>query len=159
VPLQAWALDAPAPTESNKILCVTDEPRSAVLPLSWFGAHTWSGKAANQTSIQSVTLSWLYDEKARDAINQWLGVIRNDSPTGLAALFDVDATEVNAPLIVDNLVRLQATLPQFNTTREQGLLRGELFDFLKAAQQRLGKLKTDTRYERIETGAYRLKTN
>ena len=106
----------------------------------------------NSATALSSTLNWLYEGKAREGLRPWLET--NVQPT-FAALFDAQAAEINAPLLTERLNLLQATLPQFDTTREQGLLRGVLRAFLQDAQQRLSALAEDARYERNESGVYR----
>ncbi len=148
-PLGAWTLAMPSLESKNGIAtCAPASARVARLPLAWFGALGWSGKSLNSAAALSVTLNWLYEGKAREALRPWL-------EANALASFDHQASEINAPLLTDKLNQLQATLPQFDTTREQGLLRGVLRAFLQEAQQRLSALAEDNRYERTETGAYR----
>ncbi len=148
-PLGAWALAVPSLESKNGIVvCAPASARIARLPLAWFGAYGWSGKSLSSTAALSVTLNWLYEGKAREALRPWL-------ETNALASFDHQASEINAPLLTDKLNQLQATLPQFDTTREQGLLRGVLRAFLQDAQQRLSALAEDNRYERTESGVYR----
>jgi hypothetical protein len=152
-PLGAWSLPEPALNGKNSfIACAPESARIARLPLALAGAQSWSGKSLNQATAASTTLNWLYESKAREALRPWL---ETNSQALFAALFDPQAIEVNAPLLSEKLKQLEATLPQFDTTREQGLLRGVLRAFLQEAQQRLSALAEDNRYERTETGTYR----
>jgi hypothetical protein len=149
-PLSAWALLQPALGSSSPLACAPNSARLARLPLAWLGAYGWSGKALDANATLTTTLNWLFEGKARDGLRPWL------EASGLfASLFEREAPEINAPLLADQLRLLEATLPQFDTTREQGLLRGALRAFLQDAQRRLSALADDARYERLESGAYR----
>ncbi len=157
-PLGAWSLPEPAlpePVLNNKnsfIACAPASARIARLPLALAGAYGWSGKSLNAATALSSTLNWLYESKAREGLRPWL---ETNVQTSFAVLFDAQAAEINAPLLNEKLNQLQATLPQLDTTREQGLLRGVLRAFLQDAQQRLSALADDARYERAESGVYR----
>ena len=152
-PLGAWALNAPPlKGQGSGLACAPASARLARLPLASFGAYSWSGKAPNDATTLAATLNWLYGSKAREGLRPWLAT---NVPTSFAALFDREAAEINAPLLKEKLAQLQATLPQFDTTREQGLLRGVLRAFLQDVQRRLSALADDARYERTESGVYR----
>jgi hypothetical protein len=155
-PLNAWALPTP-PTEGTGVMaCVNDAPRAAQLPLAWLGAFAWSGKALHATTALATSLNWLYDEKARAALAPWLAAFAQPAfVNALAGLFDEKAIEINAPLLNVTLAQLPATLPQLATTREQGLLRGELLALLERAQRKLQQIQNDAHYERMESGDYR----
>ena len=155
-PLGAWSLTEPAlPALNDKssfIACAPASARIARLPLALAGAYGWSGKSLNAATALPSTLNWLYESKAREGLRPWLDT---NVQTTFAALFDAQAAEINALLLTERLNQLQTTLPQFDTTREQGLLRGVLRAFLQDAQQRLSALAEDTRYERTASGVYR----
>jgi hypothetical protein len=155
-PLSTWVLPPP-PVESTGLLaCVNETPRAARLPLAWLGAFAWSGKTLPPSTALATTLNWLYDEKARTGLTPWLAAFAQPVfVNALAGLFDEKAVAVNASLLNETLALLSATLPQFTTTQEQGLLRGELLAWLEHARLRLQQIQNDEQYERMESGIYR----
>jgi hypothetical protein len=156
-PFSFWDFSAPTLGDATAmVICANDPPSLVQLPLATFGSNTWEGKRQSPAQTLSNTLSWLYGEKARASLRVWINSFSDHLfMADWATFYEATPDEFNAPRLAEALARWQAALPQLDTTRDQGLLRGVLLKQLLQARQRLTALENDANYERTESGIYR----
>jgi hypothetical protein len=119
----------------------TGQSHAAKLPIATAAEYAWYGSSYQPERSFSSVMNLLFDERSRAGVRVWsqlLGDCHNDG-NPLAALFNeqsknAGANDANRELIAQKLGELQAALEMIGGTRERGLLRGELAQFIKRAQ-------------------------
>src|SRR5262249_48306428 len=99
----------------------------------------------------------LYDESARAQLRVCTQVYGDHGDSMFDPLFQKQAGSINIGLMERKLAELQSAIETIAITLNQGLLRGELAQFISRAQSAIEKLKNDPGYEKLPDGNYRLR--
>jgi hypothetical protein len=133
--------------------------RGALLPLATAANYAWDGRAYEPERALSIALNQFFDERSRAGLRVWLKAFgdANAEANLFQPLFQPASDEIKLPLLGQRLQELQAALSFIGSTRERGLLRGELAAFTARLRSAVEKLKSDPSYERLGNGSYRLR--
>jgi hypothetical protein len=122
------------------------------LPLTTAAEYAWDSRNYEPARAWESALNWLYDERSRVGVRLWGRAYggtdstgqRGAGPHGNAVpahlfdpLFKPNQPAVNLARLEEQLNVLQSALTALGSTRERGLLRGELAPFLRRAQTAL----------------------
>ena len=108
--------------------------------------YAWSGRGDAEQAFNSA-MNLLYDERTRSGIRAWAQILGDCQSSGnpFASLFmnrsgHVSMTEQG--LIEQKLAELQSAIEVIGGTRERGLLRGDLAQFIVSVRNALGISET-----------------
>ncbi len=132
------------------------QAHASLLPLVTTAEYAWNPRAYNPEAALTRALRLLYDTRSRAGMRVWSNTFRDDSRDNIfTPLFGSLPDEVNLPPLEKRLNELGEALENLGTTRERGLLRGELQPFMTRLEKALARLKNDPAYERLPDGSYR----
>ncbi|MBO0723306.1 MAG: hypothetical protein J2P41_20960, partial [Blastocatellia bacterium] len=118
-----------AENPSAYLIAATDQPQVTRLQTARLSELAWSGASYDAGRALSSALNLLYDERSRVGVRAWLehfGDCRAGTIKG-----------ENREQIERKLSDLQTALESINGTRERGLLRGELAQYIYRVQESL----------------------
>ena len=142
---------------SGFIAAARDEPRASMLPIATAADYAWDSRNYNPQQSFDLALNLLYDERARAGLRVWTQVSGDSGDNVFKPLFQKQTGAINIELMERKLAELQGAIEMIGVTLNQGLLRGELAQFISRTQSAVEKLKNDPNYEKLPGGNYRLK--
>ena len=117
------------------------QARASMLSLATAAEYAWNPRGYDPQASLDRALNLLYDERARKAVRVWAqnyGDYRHDI---FEPLFQKQTSEINVALMEQKLAELQDAVETIGVTLEQGLLRGELAQFVARTRSALEKWK------------------
>lgn len=132
------------------------QAHASMLSLAMTAEAAWNPRDDNPEAALTQALRLLYDLRSSTAMRVWANVFRADRQDNIfSPLFGASPDEINVPLLEERLNELRQALENIGTTRERGLLRGELKPFITHPENALVRLKNDPAYEKLPSGSYR----
>src|SRR5205085_2245186 len=141
---------------------------AARLPLLTVAEYAWSSRSYQPVRALESALNLLFDERSRAGVRLWSqafgasveasGSVREQPKLIFEPLFKSRQPEINVPFFEQQVESLQNALSAIGSTRERGLLRGELAVVLARVRAAIERVKKDDAYERLSNGSYRLRT-
>jgi hypothetical protein len=141
---------------------------AARLPLATVAEYVWGSRGYQPARALESALNLLFDERSRAGVRLWSqafgGAVEASGPARehpkliFDPLFKARQPEINVPLLEQQVESLQNALAAIGSTRERGLLRGELAPILARLRAAIERVKKDAAYERLGNGSYRLRT-
>jgi hypothetical protein len=121
--------------------------------------YAWDPRSYDRQHALDRALGILYDNRARPGVKIWLQVFGDGAPNVFDPLFQEGSGEIDVVSMEQRLAELQRALESIGSNLEQGLLRGELAQFIAGARSAIERLKIDRSYEKLPGGSYRLRGN
>ena len=141
---------------------------AARLPLATVAEYAWSSRNYQPVRAFESALNLLFDERSRAGVRLWAqafgasaeasGSVREQPKLLFEPLFRARQPEINVPFFEQQIESLQNALSAIGSTRERGLLRGELAVVLARMRAAIERVKKDETYERSANGSYKLRT-
>lgn len=138
------------PQAVSGLLLIPASPVYALrLPLTTAAEYAWDSRGYDPPRAWEGALNLLYDERSRAGVRLWARLYggtdfngqrgagqRSNAlpPHPFDPLFKPSQTPLNRAALEEQLNVLQSALTTLGSTRERGLLRGELASFLRRAQ-------------------------
>src|SRR5262249_28843489 len=106
------------------------QTRASMLPIATAADYAWESRNYNSQQSLDRAMNLLYDERARAGAHVWTQVCGERNDGVFKPLFQKQAVEINTELIERKLAELQSAVEMIGVTLNQGLLRGELSQFI-----------------------------
>jgi hypothetical protein len=142
---------------------------AAWLPLATVAEYAWGSRSYQPARALESALTLLFDERSRAGARLWSqafggsveasGSVREQPKLLFEPLFKAKQPEINVPFFEQQVDSLQNALSAIGSTRERGLLRGELAVVLARVRAAIERVKKDDAYERLSNGSYRLRAS
>ena len=135
------------------------EAHASMLSLATTAAYAWDPRGYDPEQALAGALNLLYDERSRAGLRVWArtyGDYRRDQNL-FEPLFRQQRGEVDLGAMLGRLRELNSALTAIGSTRERGLLRGELARFVARTLSAIGQLANDPAYEKAGEGKFRLR--
>lgn len=134
-------------------------PRASMLPVATAAEYAWNPRSYEPPGATDRALNLLYDQRARAGLRVWAQVFGDRDKDVFEPLFQTQSNEIEVALMEQKLAELQGAVETIGVTLEQGLLRGELTQFISLARSAIERVKSDPNYEKLPSGNYRLRGN
>jgi uncharacterized protein DUF4127/beta-N-acetylglucosaminidase-like protein len=118
-----------AVADGNRYLIpAEDQPQITKLIVAKASEQSWNGSGYDADRAWNSALNLLYDERSRAGVRGWLQHFEDCRKTEKIG-------DINRELIERRLAELQSALESISGTRERGLLRGELAEFIDRVRE------------------------
>jgi Protein of unknown function (DUF4127)/beta-N-acetylglucosaminidase len=125
-----WSGPVPGGNQSAYLVAAADQLQLTKLMAAKASEQAWNGSGYDPGRAWNSTLNLLFDEKSRTGLRTWVQHFEDCRKTE-------NISEINRELIERRTAELQVALESISGTRDHGLLRGDLAQFLTRVQEAL----------------------
>ncbi len=119
------------------------QARASMFPVATAAEYGWNWRDYDPQGALDRAQGLLYDDRAGRAMSVWSRVFGDHDKNVFEPLAQKQPGKVNIESMERKLVELQGALETMGVTLEQGLLRGELAQFIARTRSAIEKLKGD----------------
>lgn len=127
---EPWSGTVAGENQSAYLIAAADQLQITKLIAAKASEQAWNGSSYDAGRAWNSALNLLYDEKSRTGLRTWVQHFEDCRKTK-------NISDINRELIERRLADLQVALESISGTRERGLLRGELAQFVTRVQEAL----------------------